>query len=114
MQIVIVGPCGSGKSTLVGSLQQAGFAARAVAQEHSRVRELWRHGGQPDALIFLDASPQTITERRQNDFPRWLYDKQILRLASARAHATLYLNTDTLSAADVERQALSHLAPEPR
>lgn len=73
------------------------------------MHELWRHGGNPDALIFLDATPRTITTRRQNDFPRWLYDKQISRLDSARTHATLYLHTDHLSANDVEQRVLEHL-----
>ena len=109
MDIVVVGPCGSGKSTLVATLQEAGFDARAVAQEHSRIPELWRHAGDPDALIFLDASPPTITARRHNEFPGWLYEKQQRRLASARANATLYLQTDALSADDVERRALAHL-----
>ncbi|PLS79924.1 MAG: hypothetical protein CYG59_10785 [Chloroflexi bacterium] len=109
MLVVVVGPCGSGKSTLVARLQTAGYQARAVAQEHSRIPELWRHGGQPDALIYLDASPSTITYRRQNDFPRWLYDKQVRRLESARQHATLYLQTDDLAAAVVQQRVLEHL-----
>ena len=109
MLVVVVGPCGSGKSTLVAQLQAAGYEARAVAQEHSRVPELWKHGGEPDALIYLDASPSTITNRRQNDFPRWLYDKQVRRLESARQHATLYLQTDNLAAAVVQQRVLEHL-----
>lgn len=109
MLVVIVGPCGSGKSTLVEHLQQVGYTARAVAQEHSRVPELWKHGGTPDALIYLDASPSAITTRRQNDFPGWLYDKQIRRLTSARVNATLYLHTDQLSATDVRKRVLEHL-----
>lgn len=109
MDVVVVGPCGSGKSTLVERLQTLGYAARAVAQEHSRVHELWRHAGEPDALIFLDASPTTITARRDNEFPPWLHEKQMRRLASARAHATLYLDTDRLSAWDVEQRVLAHL-----
>ena len=111
MLVVIVGPCGSGKSTLVELLQIDGYTARVVAQEHSRVPELWRHGGEPDALIYLDASPSIITIRRHNEFPDWLYDKQVRRLSSARAHATLYLNTDTLSAADVHSRVRAHLGP---
>lgn len=109
MVIVVVGPCGSGKSTLVARLQSQGFSARVVAQEHSRVHDLWRHGGEPDALIFLDASPTTISTRRDNEFPPWLHEKQMRRLAAARDHATLYLPTDRLSAADVEQRVLDHL-----
>lgn len=114
MRIVVVGPCGSGKSTLVAELQDRGYDAHAVAQEHSAVHDLWLHGGRPDVLIFLDASPATITARRQNNFPGWLYGKQMRRLRSAREHATMYLHTDRLSIGEVLRWVLGHLqSPEP-
>lgn len=113
MLVIVVGPCGSGKSTLVASLQARGYTARAVAQEHSVVHDLWQHGGRPDALIFLDASPPVISQRRRNEFPSWLYDMQIERLADARAHTTLYLHTDRLAAAEVQRRVLAHLQQQP-
>jgi thymidylate kinase len=109
MLVVVVGPCGSGKTTLVARLQTSGYAARAVAQEHSQIDELWKHGGMPDALIFLDASPAMITRRRQNEFPQWLYAAQTQRLRSAREHATLYLHTDRLSPGEVQRRVVDHL-----
>jgi deoxyadenosine/deoxycytidine kinase len=109
MLIVIVGACGTGKSTLAAALQKLGYNARTVAQEHSAIPELWAHGGHPDALIFLDASPQTITERRQNEFPDWLYQQQLQRLGSARTHATLYIQTDQLTAEEVQRRVLQHI-----
>lgn len=88
--------------------------ARAVAQEHSQIHELWKHGGVPDALIFLDATPATITRRRRNEFPEWLYKLQVERLASARRNATLYLNTDRMAAAEVQHQVIAHLSMLPR
>ncbi len=109
MVIVVVGPCGSGKTTLVARLQAAGYDARVVAQEHSAVPDLWRHGGEPDALIYLDASPAVISRRRQNEFPRWLYGRQLRRLRVARERATLYLHTDHLDPRDVEARVLDHL-----
>jgi thymidylate kinase len=113
MLVVVVGPCGSGKTTLVKRLQALGYSARAVAQEHSQIDELWRHGGKPDALIFLDASPATITRRRQNEFPEWLYRMQIERLRSARQNATLYLHTDRVPAVEVQRRVIEHLRSLP-
>lgn len=110
MQVIIVGPCGSGKTTLVNRLQAHGYDARAVAQEHSAIHDLWKHGGLPAALIFLDASPAVISARRRNEFPVWLYDTQVARLADARHHATLYLHTDALAADEVQRLALAHLS----
>jgi predicted ATPase len=107
--IVVVGACGTGKSTLVLALKARGYAARIVAQEHSAIRELWAHGGWPAALIMLDASPDIISQRRHNDFPTWLYDQQRQRLRSAQAHATLYLHTDHLAANEVEQQVMLHV-----
>lgn len=107
--IVIVGACGTGKSTLVKALQALGYHARVVAQEHSAVPDLWAHEDMPSALIMLDATPAVISERRHNDFPQWLYDQQRIRLRSAEAYATLYLHTDTLAAADVQQQVIQHL-----
>ncbi len=109
MSIVIVGACGTGKTTLASALQALGYDARTVAQEHSAVQGLWAHEAKPEALIFLDASPQTISLRRQSKFPDWLYQQQQLRLRSAREHATLYLHTDCLSTIEVQQRALQHI-----
>ena len=63
LHIVIVGPCASGKTTLVRGLWARGYSgARVVAQEHSGVIDLWKRRGQPDVLIYLDA--QTGHHRR--------------------------------------------------
>jgi cytidylate kinase len=109
MSIVIVGPCAAGKSSLATALRQLGFDVRTVAQEHSVIPKLWAHGGEPSALIFLDASPATIAQRRHSTFPDWLYRQQHQRLRSARRHATIYLQTDRLSVDDVRNRVLRHL-----
>jgi len=107
--IVVVGACGTGKTTLVHALHAHGYKARVVAQEHSAIAELWAHAGWPDALIMLDASPAIISQRRHNEFPTWLYHTQRTRLRSAEAHATLYLHTDDLPSDEVEQRVMAHL-----
>jgi molybdopterin-guanine dinucleotide biosynthesis protein len=116
--IVVIGPCGTGKTTLVEALQAQGYAARVVAQEHSAVQHLWEHQETPTALIMLDATPAVISARRHNEFPQWLYEQQRQRLRSAEEHATLYLHTDELASEQVQQQVIEHLqyldiAPEP-
>ena len=91
-RIVVVGPCASGKSTLVARLKQLDFDAYAVAQEHSAVRELWKRKD-PDVLIALDVSLDAVRARRS---PTWLeavYERQHERLASAYAAADLTIDT---------------------
>ncbi len=110
MDVVIVGPCGAGKTTLARGLQALGYAARAVAQEHSGIATLWRHGGEPAAVVFLEADPATISARRSNEFPVWLHTEQLRRLADARAHAALTLDTTPLSVAEVRGLVIECLA----
>lgn len=111
-QIVVVGPCGSGKTTLVQGLEAHGYTARVVAQEHSIVTTLWRHQGLPTALILLDASLQVITARRGADFPAWLYNKQMERLMVARNNANLILATSDLTPGQVLHQVVEFLHHE--
>lgn len=106
---MVVGPCGSGKSTLVARLTALGYPARAVAQEHSVVRELWRHGGEPSALILLHADPATITRRRKAEFPAWLHVQQLQRLATARERADLVIATDRESPETVAAHVVAFL-----
>ncbi|MEW5987458.1 MAG: hypothetical protein AB1791_12560 [Chloroflexota bacterium] len=110
MQIAIVGPSASGKSTLVAALRAAGYDARHVAQEHSYVPALWRRITRPDVLIYLDANDQTVRARRPHSLetPHWLDDER-RRLAHARAHCDLYLPTDYLSPAQVQEKVLDFL-----
>ena len=71
------------------------MAAYAVAQEHSQIRDLWRHQ-QPDALCCSTpawkrfASVATILRGRKTGS----HQVQQERLADARAHADLVLATD--------------------
>jgi deoxyadenosine/deoxycytidine kinase len=93
----VVGPCGSGKTTLVAGLSAHSIKSRHIAQEHSYVPYMWQRITNPDILIFLDVSyPETIRRRRLN----WEieeYEEQQRRLSHARQHAHLYIYTDPLT-----------------
>jgi hypothetical protein len=108
--IKVVGISGSGKSTLVRGLRAAGYDARPVSQEHSHVPALWQHFERPDYLIFLYASVEDQRARRQD--VTWSSDahhEEMRRLAHAREHADLRIDTGKLTAEDVLRLALSFL-----
>ena len=97
-RIVVVGPCASGKSTLVSALQGNGYDAYAVAQEHSAVRYLWRRRN-PDVLIALDVPLDVVRQRRGPGWLESVYERQHERLASAYQAADLKIDTSSL---DVE------------
>jgi hypothetical protein len=103
LHIVIVGPCASGKSTLVRGLWALGYiGARVVAQEHSGVIDLWKMRGQPDVLIYLDARLDTIAARqRRADWTHEYLAEQLRRLSSAWTACDLYLPTDDLTPQEV-------------
>jgi len=95
--IGVVGPCGSGKTTLVKRLGDLGFHARHIAQEHSYVGAMWQKITHPDFLIFLDASYTETIRRRKLNWTMEEYLEQHRRLAHARQHADLYILTDPLN-----------------
>ena len=107
--IGVVGPCGSGKSTLIRGLETHGYACRHIAQEHSHVQAMWQKIAKPDILIFLDASFPISTTRRKLSWQKRDHDEQLRRLAHARQHAHLYINTDDLTPEQVQQAALDFL-----
>jgi deoxyadenosine/deoxycytidine kinase len=109
MKIGIVGPCASGKTTLVSGLAQHGFAPRHIAQEHSYVADMWKRITNPDLLIYLDVSYPLTLQRRKMDWTEKEYAEQLYRLRHARQHADLYLLTDHLSPDEVLQQVLAFI-----
>lgn len=109
--MAVVGPCMSGKSELVQALRAAGYATHHVAQEHSYVPHMWAHLTQPDVLIFLDVDYEAVRARRPDITwgPERL-EEQAKRLAHARAHCDLHIDTSDLSIEAVRAQALQFLA----
>lgn len=110
MRVTVVGPCASGKSTLVKALRMHGYDARATAQEHSAVPSLWERS-RPDVLIALTADLESIRSRRGE--PRWsgqILAEQTSRLEDATHHADLIADTSGRSVNDVVADVLTFLA----
>jgi cytidylate kinase len=105
----VVGPCGSGKSTLIGGLEKYGFICRHIAQEHSYVQAMWQIISKPDILIYLHASFPVSTARRKLNWQEKDYNEQTRRLSHAREHAHIIIDTDTLTPEQVLQQVLDFL-----
>src|SRR3990172_13051725 len=95
--IGVVGPCGSGKSTLIMGLKKYGYICRHIAQEHSYVQAMWQIITKPDILIYLNASFPVSTARLKLNWQKKDHDEQLRRLHHARGHANLLINTDDLT-----------------
>ncbi len=107
--IGVVGPCSSGKSTLVRGLKKHGISIRHIAQEHSYVTDMWKRRTNPDILIFLGVSYSIAQKRRKLSWTTDEYKIQEHRLRHARQYADFYLNTDDLNPEEVVEAVLSFL-----
>jgi ATPase subunit of ABC transporter with duplicated ATPase domains len=107
--IGIVGPCGSGKSTLMQGLESHGYRCRHIAQEHSYVKHMWQAITKPDILIYLHSSFENSTNRRKLNWMLADYEEQQVRLSHARKHAHLIIDTDQLESDEVLARALDFL-----
>jgi deoxyadenosine/deoxycytidine kinase len=107
--IGVVGPCASGKSTLVAALRSKNYHARHIAQEHSYVRDMWKQMSDPDFLIYLDVSFEISVRRTGTSWNRRIFEKQEARLEHAKNHADLYIQTDELNPQQVLNIVLDYL-----
>jgi deoxyadenosine/deoxycytidine kinase len=107
--IGVVGPCGSGKSTLITGLEEHGYSCRHIAQEHSYVQAMWQIIARPDILIYLESSFQTSTIRRRLDWQEKDYHEQLRRLTHAREHADFVIATDNLTPEEILLKVLDSL-----
>lgn len=109
--IGVVGPCGSGKTTLTVALDALGYATRHIAQEHSYVKDMWKRITGPDVLIFLQASYE-VTRQRRSHMIFWTeadYNEQQHRLEHALEYADLVIDTDSLNPEQVLEQVLKFI-----
>ena len=108
--IAIVGPCGAGKTTLANGLKAQGFNARAVAQEHSYVQDMWQRLTKPDILIFLQASQRVGMKRKRFNWTIAEWQEQQRRLFHSLQNADFFLNTDDLSIQKVLDVVMNYLS----
>ncbi len=97
---------------LVKSLQDAGYNAHEVNQEHSYVPAMWQRFSNPDLLIYLDVSQEVASERRSSEADAAWWDAMRQRLQHARQHADLCIDTDKLSPQEVLERTTSFLDRE--
>jgi hypothetical protein len=108
--IKVVGLSGSGKSTLVEGLRRAGYQARPVSQEHSNVPDLWAQFERPAVLIYLSVTlGEQVRRRPEVPWTAAALAEEQTRLADARQHADLRIDTSALTAGQVLAAALAYL-----
>lgn len=107
--IGLVGVCAAGKTTITTNLRALGIRAKAIAQEHSYVADMWLRLTHPEVLIFLDASYPVTLARRNLNWTMEEYLEQQRRLRHARQHANLYIFTDSLTPDQVVAQIIAFL-----
>ena len=107
--IGIVGPCGSGKSTLIAGLEKHGYRCRHIAQEHSYVKHMWQVISKPNILIFLECSFENSTNRRKLNWQPADHEEQLRRLSHAHEHAHTIIDTNSLNPDEVLATALNFL-----
>ena len=95
-RIVVVGPCASGKSTLVSGLREHGYDALASGQEHSEVHHLWRRTNPDVVKAVLALAAAALYELRGND-----------RLAEIKALTNLGRDTNQLD--EDERRVIANI-----
>jgi GTPase SAR1 family protein len=113
LKVGVVGPCSSGKTTLIRGLKSRGYSPRHIAQEHSYVPDMWKRISSPDILIYLDVSYSVSMARRPLNLTEAEFEGQIKRLSHARKEANIYLHTDNMSIDEVLTTVLDHLDTMP-
>ena len=110
LRIGIVGPCTSGKSTLIQNLRGCDLELRHIAQEHSYVQTMWKVISKPDVLVYLDVSYAESNRRKNLNWTESEYLEQLRRLQHARQHADFYLQTDGLTPEQVAQKVTDFLS----
>lgn len=110
LRVAVVGPCMSGKSELVRALRAEGYPTHHVAQEHSYVPAMWQRMTDPDVLIYLEVDYEAVRARRPDvSWGPERLEEQAVRLAHARKHCDLYVDTSLLTIEAVQEKVFAYL-----
>ncbi len=111
LRVAFVGPCASGKSTVVDQLRDLGIDARMPAQEHSDVKDMWEKLLHPDLLVFLDAPNEVLRERREGvtDLSDEYLEDERRRLTHAFANADVSFDTSVTPSEEIVQAVLALL-----
>jgi thymidylate kinase len=110
MLIGIVGPCSAGKTTLARGLRELGYRVKEIMQEHCYAPDMWLRISHPDVLVYLDVNERTAAQREGLAKPSsWWKDERQIRLAHARRHCQIYVDTTRLTPGEVLDIVKSHL-----
>jgi len=108
--IGIVGPCASGKSALAQALRARGYRVKEIMQEHCAAPAMWQRITNPDILIYLDVSLEEAARREGLDRPSsWWPEERAVRLAHARQHCDIYVDTSDLAPEQVVQHVIAFL-----
>jgi deoxyadenosine/deoxycytidine kinase len=106
--VTVIGPCASGKTTLVERLKAAGYDAWVTSQEHSGVPDLWNHQ-RPDAVIGLRTDLETIRRRRGAGWSKVIFEAQMERLQRAYGASGIIVDTSVSSEDETLDASLTYL-----
>lgn len=73
------------------------------------MQDMWQLITKPELLVYLNASFPVSTARAKLDWQEKDYDEQLHRLAHAREHANLLIETDKLTPEEVLQKVLDFL-----
>ena len=71
--------------------------------------DMWLRLSRPDILVFLDASYERSTQRKALNWSLAEYQEQHRRLAHAREHCHIYIDSDDLTPEEVLAAAIKGL-----
>ncbi|MDF1515385.1 MAG: hypothetical protein P1S60_16365 [Anaerolineae bacterium] len=108
--IGVVGPCSSGKSTLAGILRQKHYRVKEIMQEHCSAPDMWLRITHPDILVYLDVDEDVAAAREGIDkASSWWKEEREVRLAHARAHCDVYVDTSSMTPQEVAARVQIYL-----